>query len=636
MTQPQIQDLPWLIDTNTKEFENIYASVRNKEREDYKIITELSKFRLNTQQLLFVDDQLNNCISRTVEIPDEFHKFKLGVTGNYTTSFFTPAIRSTCLRFGLNAEIVESGFNQVTQLALDPENIFVEAKCDAILVLLDHSFINFKSEINNKIDEDNVIDKAMTYIKTVLEGFKNTTGKTVIINSIPKPITDEVGNLNPVIFNTTSRIIDRINTEIFNLVRSSSAQLVDFSNLSSTVGTQNWFDNKYWLTARMSFSPDCIPIAADYVCRTISALVGKSKKVLVLDLDNTIWGGVVGDDGIEKLKIGAGDPIGEAHLSLQRVAKNYAECGIILAVASKNDDQIARQPFITIPDMLLGLEDFAIFQANWQNKPANLDKISNALNLGLDSFVFVDDNPVERALVREKLPAVTVPELPSNDPTFYATIIQMAGYFNTTGITQEDKERTALYKANASRAIALDSSDSIENFLLSLDSELAWSNFDDLNIQRIAQLINKTNQFNFTTRRRTESEVISLKEDQNYFTLYARLTDKFGDNGIISACILQKNSPTEWEIDTFLMSCRVMKRQVEHVVIDIIAKNALEAGVEKILGIYNPTAKNQMIANTYAELGFRMVSLADDGSTHWLLELEEYKTPKLQIKISSV
>lgn len=635
MTQPQIQDLPWLLDPKTKEFENIYVNVRDRERSDYRTFAELSKFRLNTQQLLLIDNQLDKCDWQENEIPNEFHKFKLGVTGNYTTSFIAPAIRSSSLRFGLAVEIVEANFNQVTQLALDPENIFVETECDAILVLLDQSFINFKTEINDRIDENNVIDDAVTYIKTVLEGFKNTTGKTVIINSIPKPITDEVGNLNSVIFNTTSRIIDRVNAEIYSLVRTSSAQLVDFSNLSSTVGTQNWFDHKYWLTARMSFSPDCIPIAADYVCRTISALVGKSKKVLVLDLDNTLWGGVVGDDGTEQIKIGAGDPIGEAHLNLQRVAKNYAKCGIILAVASKNDDSIARQPFISIPDMLLKLEDFAIFQANWQNKPANLEKIATALNLGLDSFVFVDDNPVERALVREKLPTVTVPELPINDPTYYATIIQMAGYFNTTSITREDKERTALYKANASRAIALNSSDSLENFLLSLDSELAWSNFDNLNIQRIAQLINKTNQFNFTTRRRTESEVIRLIEDQHYFTMYARLTDKFGDNGIIAICILHKNSPTEWEIDTFLMSCRVMKRQVEHVIVDIIVKNARKAGAETVLGLYNPTAKNQMIANTYGELGFKMISSADDGTTRWLLKLEEYKTPKLQIKFFS-
>ena len=221
MTQPQIQDLPWLIDTNTKEFENIYASVKNQQREDYRILSELSKFRLNTQQLLFVDKQLNKFFLRKVEIPDAFHKFKLGVTGNYTTSFFTPAIRSSCLRFGLNAEIVEAGFNEVTQLALDPENIFVETKCDAILVLLDHSFINFKTEINNRIDESNVIDNAMIYIKTVLEGFKNTTGKTVIINSIPKPITQK-STSNPASLNTTSQIIDRIN-EIFNLVRQFSA-----------------------------------------------------------------------------------------------------------------------------------------------------------------------------------------------------------------------------------------------------------------------------------------------------------------------------------------------------------------------------------------------------------------------------
>jgi FkbH-like protein len=345
-------------------------------------------------------------------------------------------------------------------------------------------------------------------------------------------------------------------------------------------------------------------------------------------------GGVIGDDGLEGIQIAQGDALGEAHLAVQRLALDLRQRGIVLAVSSKNTDEVAREPFEKHPEMLLKLDHIAVFQANWNDKATNIQAISEELALGLDAMVFVDDNPVERGLVRRLLPQVAVPELP-DDPAYYARTLAAAGYFEAVAFAAEDLQRAGFYQDNAKRASLQQQLGGVDAYLASLDMTIDFRPFDATGRARIVQLINKSNQYNLTTRRYTDPEVAEAESNPEVFTLQVRLADIFGDNGMISVVICRPDRAGMWEIDTWLMSCRVLGRRVEHMVLREILGHARAAGVYKLCGIYCPTDRNKLVADHYPRLGFTKVDEESSGLTRWELLVEGAEPESAPMKVVS-
>ncbi len=387
------------------------------------------------------------------------------------------------------------------------------------------------------------------------------------------------------------------------------------------MGWANWHDPTIWNIAKLSFPLKYLPIYAEYICRILSISLGKSRRCLILDLDNTLWGGVIGDDGLEGILLGNGDATGEAYLDVQRTALELHQRGVVLAISSKNEDAIARKPFKEHPDMLLREKDIAVFQANWSDKASNIKAIAETLSLGLESMVFLDDNPAERMQVRRELPEVAVPELP-NDPALYSRTLIAAGYFESIIFSEEDSKRATFYQENAKRAQILNQSSDMEAYLKSLDMEINFAPFNSTGRARITQLISKSNQFNLTTKRYTDVEVKKFEDSPNFYTRQIRLKDTLGDNGMISVIICKKNLDN-WEIDTWLMSCRVIGRKVEEAALQDIITNAKDSGVTKLIGIYNPTTRNIIVKDHYKKLGFKKISDKTQNEV-WELNITDY------------
>ena len=396
-------------------------------------------------------------------------------------------------------------------------------------------------------------------------------------------------------------------------------------------GISEWHDEALWHRSKQEIHPRVSHVYGDHVARLLAAIRGRSFKCLVLDLDNTLWGGVIGDDGLAGIVIGQGSAVGEAHLSFQRYALELSRRGVILAVCSKNDESTALEVFDRHPEMLLCRKDIACFIANWDDKATNLRRIAERLNIGTNSLVFADDNPFERNLIRQELPEVAVPELPE-DPSFYAACIAAAGYFESLSITTEDEERSQQYQANAQREQLREAVTDMEAYLAGLRMELRCSPFDQVGLPRIVQLINKTNQFNLTTRRYTEAEIQGLLRDGATLHLQLRLVDRFGDNGIIALIIGKLAADKSLLLDTWLMSCRVLGRQVESATLNVIVDRARQMGAGALVGHYRPTAKNAMVKEHYAKLGFELSSDID-GETTWRLDLDRFSATKVAMRI---
>jgi FkbH-like protein len=362
-------------------------------------------------------------------------------------------------------------------------------------------------------------------------------------------------------------------------------------------------------------------------------MYGRSKKVLVLDLDNTCWGGVIGDDGPDNIQIGRETPVAEAYTAFQEYCLGLRERGVLLAVCSKNNEDVARQGF-EHPDSVLKLEHFSCFKANWEPKHENILAIARELNLGVDSFVFADDNPAERAIVEGQIPGIAVPNIGS-DVAHYPKILDAGRYFEPVALSAEDLERAALYARNSQRAASEAKYANYGEYLDSLEMEAEIAEFRPVYLERITQLTNKTNQFNLTTRRYTQAEMEEAAADPKSIGLYGRLVDRFGDNGLVSI-VLGRQENDELVMDLWLMSCRVLKRDMEHAMLDEVVSRARDRGIKRIRGIYLPTKKNGMVADLYEKLGFTQVASDDTGATTWSLDVDGYSPQNQHIKTMEV
>ena len=618
MTTPDLfADLSWLPAAPT-EFTAACKTLAGSSGASGRLARQLANHRLDENQLNKLANAMNKVTASGGSL-SPLTPFRLGIVSNATSHFLVPVLMASAARHGIWLQCVEADYGQAMQMALDPESLINTARCDAVLVALDARGLPLAASLGDAETARHTVDAALGQLNAIRRGLSQN-GALCILQTLPRPVESLFGSFDSALPGTSRRLIDDLNRALAENVLGSQDLLLDVAHLAETVGLARWHDPKLWNLAKLPFASDFLPLYAEHVCRLIAALRGKSKKCLILDLDNTLWGGVIGDDGLDGILLGHGDATGEAHLEVQRTALALRQRGVVLAVSSKNTDEIARQPFAQHPEMLLREEHIAVFQANWQDKASNIRAIADELKLGLDSMVFLDDNPVERELVRTLAPEVAVPELPS-DPALYARTLLAAGYFEAIGFSDEDKRRAELYRDNARRVALEKQSGDVDGYLASLDMRLTLQPFDDTGRARIAQLINKSNQFNLTTRRYTEADVARLQRDPDAFTLQIRLADTFGDNGMISVLICRRIDDA-WDIDTWLMSCRVLGRKVEQAVLAELVEQARARGVRRLVGSYLPTEKNKLVENHYEKLGFELLERSETGGARWQLEVD--------------
>lgn len=452
---------------------------------------------------------------------------------------------------------------------------------------------------------------------------KRFPAAVIIQNNMDLSYETGLGSLDAAEHYGLTRFIESLNRDFADYaVSHENFFLHDLHGLAARIGLLKWHDRFQYYAYKLAMSYDVIPEVSLGLAKIIKGLLGKNKKCLVLDLDNTLWGGIIGDDGMEHIEIGHETPTAEAYTAFQEYVLKLKERGVILAVCSKNEEDIAKSGF-NHPDSVLHVEDFVSFHANWKPKNINLRIIAEEINIGTDSLVFIDDNPAERQLVRDTMPEVAVPEVDPVDVFSYIRAIEGAGFFEPVTISEDDRKRNESYRENIQRRSLEESMKTYDDFLQSLEMEAEIDGFRSVYYDRIAQLTNKSNQFNLTTRRYTRADIEQMANDQHYITLYGRLRDKFGDNGLISVVIGEKIDDS-LHIRLWLMSCRVLKRGMEQMMLDALAARAAADGCKELIGYYYKTAKNKMVSDLYAVFGFEKIMQSGDD-TVWRLDLAGYE-----------
>ena len=550
---------------------------------------------------------------------------RLALLGSSTVDHLTASLRIGGARRDLWVDSYTGSYGQYWQELENPDSGLFRFRPTTVLFAFDAAHIvGHAGEFTASTEADEFTDAAIERVEGFWTMAKERLGASVIQQTLLPVSPPLMGGNEHRLPWSPAYLVSQFNWKLRAAADRARIDLLAIDRAIESDGLDAWHDSALWLRAKQEVRPGAAPAYGDLVARLLAAQQGRASKCLVLDLDNTLWGGTIGDDGLGGIVLGEGNAAGEAFLSFQRYVRRLSRRGVILAVCSKNDEHNARLPFSSHPEMMLKADDIACFVANWSDKASNLRDIAGRLNIGLDSFVFADDNPFERNIVRQELPMVMVPELPE-DPARYAACIADAGYFDTTQLTKEDFERATLYRDNAKRRSLESSTTDLAGYLRSLNMQLHYGQFEDISGARVTQLINKTNQFNLTTKRYSEDGVKRLAGDPEAIALHFRLVAQFGDNGIISVVIAL---PTEHsqvlEIDTWLMSCRVLGRQVEHAAMNVLAEKARQRGIKAFLGRFIPTAKNAMVANHYESFGFLPMGAHENGATLWRLELDRF------------
>ena len=582
---------------------------------------DLAKARLSALQTMQLDRRREKAM---VSPPPKLatKPVRLAVLAASTIGHLLPAIRVGGLRHGLWIETYTPDYGQYAQELMHAESGLHRFRPDTVLFALDAHHLMQGIEIGySASDLTSILTKLLDRLSSQWEMARREFAAHVIQN-VPLPVfAPLLGNNEHRLPGSRLAALRQFSALLRARADAAGVDLVSLDDRVAIDGLAAWHDPALWHRAKQEIHLQAAPLYGDLVARLLAAAQGRSSKCLVLDLDNTLWGGVIGDDGLAGIKIGQGSAAGEAHLDFQHYARNLSRRGVILAVCSKNDEANALEPFTSHPEMALKQGDIACFVANWTDKAANLREIAHRLNIGIDSLVFADDNPAERAIVRRELPMVEVPELP-DDPTGYGACIAAAGYFEALRVTDEDRQRASQYQQNLARETLMTSATDMEGYLGSLEMEAVWTRFDAIGMARIVQLINKTNQFNLTTCRVNEETVQALIDDPAALTLQIRLLDKFGDNGIIAIVSgTQDPGTTTIRLDTWLMSCRVLGRGMEEETLNLVVDEARRLGAARLVGEYRPSAKNGMVRDHYQRLGFSKVSETDDGRTAWELDL---------------
>jgi FkbH-like protein len=588
-------------------------------------LTSLAQHQLGYLETLQIDRALSRL---TLGAETGFTEVRLAVLASSTVNHLLPSIRVAGLRRRLQIDVHVGGYGQYRQELLDTSSEL--HRFSPQFVLFATSAANTSTGVAlaaTPVEVDKTITQSIEELRLLWRKARATFNATIVQQTFLNTAEPVFGSYDRLVPGAPARVIAQLNEQLSKTALQDGVLLLDVARASERDGLAAWFDTASWLQGKLEISPQASILYGEMVARIISAQRGLSKKCLVLDLDNTLWGGVVGDDGVEGIILGEGSAVGEAHLALQRYAKQLKERGVILAICSKNDPAIAEAAFRDHPEMLLKRQDISAFVANWTDKAENLKAIAKRLNIGLDSLVFVDDNPVERGRIRQSLPMVAVPELP-NDVANYVRCLADAGYFEAVSFTLEDQQRAEQYTANAEREALFEVSGNLDDFLKGLQMSVLFGRFSPVNLARITQLFNKTNQFNTTTKRYAAEEVAHAAAE--VLTLQFRLLDKYGDNGLVSAMILRPDpaQPDVLDIENWVMSCRVFGRQLEFEAMNIAVQQARICGIKALRASYIPTPKNDVVRELYASLGFFPADASPlaKGSTCWSLDLAKYVT----------
>jgi FkbH-like protein len=559
---------------------------------------------------------------------------RLAVLGSSTLTHLLPAIRVAGLRRNIWIDTYENDYCQYWQELSDPGSALHEFRPTAVLLALDAH--DLTAGVTAAMDAE-AVERMMAEVTDRIRATWRLARETLrcpVLHQTALPLhLPLLGNNEHRLAGSRVAFLHRLNACVRTMAEAEGVDILAIDDRAATDGLRAWHDPGLWHRAKQEISHTAAPMYGDLVGRWVAAKQGRSFKCLVLDLDNTVWGGVIGDDGMEGIELGQGSPLGEAYVAFQDYARELSRRGVILAVCSKNDEANAAEPFEKHPEMVLRRGDIASFVANWSDKAGNIRTIAEELNIGLESLVFIDDNPFERNLVRQELPMVAVPEV-SDDPTTYPVALADAGYFEGLTVTDEDRERTSQYQGNKARDALKASATDLPAYLRGLEMELIVKGFDRVGLQRIVQLINKSNQFNLTTRRYTDQDVIAVMADPDAFGLQLRLLDRFGDNGVIAIVIGRLQPNKDLLIDTWLMSCRVLGRQVEPTTLNLIARQAARLGARRLVGEYIPTKKNGMVKDHYAKLGFVVMETDAVGGTRAVLDLAGFTPAETFIQVT--
>lgn len=533
-----------------------------------------------------------------------FKVVKVAVLGDSATQFLVQSIKGYAYEYGLKAEVYEADFNQIEMEVFDQSSNLYAFQPDYILI--QKTIQQLQYYFGKNISRSSFGEQELEKLEQIYIAIGSKLSSKIIYCNYATADYGVFGNYSNKTADSFLYQLRKINFGIMQFaVEHANFHVCDIDLLQSRYGRENMYSPSIFVNTNLVFHSDFLPHIAKNVCDIITACLGKIKKCLILDLDNTVWGGIIGDDGIENIEIGSLG-IGKAFTELQSWAKQLKERGIILAICSKNNEEIAKEPFEKHPEMILRLEDISVFVANWENKADNIRYIQEVLNIGFDSMVFLDDNPFERNLVRANIPDVTVPELPE-DPAQYMEYIYSLNLFETASYSSADAGRTKQYQEEAERVISRKSFTNQDEYLASLSMKAKVLMADNFNIPRISQLTQRSNQFNLRTIRYDETEIQRFEESDSFVIIPVSLEDKYGDYGLISVIILEQKESSLF-VDTWIMSCRVLKRGVENFVMNSIVEVAKSRNINLIRAEYVPSKKNALVENLLPNMGFQAVS----------------------------
>ena len=565
----------------------------------------------------------------TKHMPADLPAIKVALTGDTATQFLATAIRGTGAERGYQIDLFEAEYNQVERQFLDPSSELYQTDADFIVLFQSTHKLGEKHSLLSPSQQESLAEERLAFVASVCENPMLASKKIICLN-YPEIEDTVFGSYATKVTSSFTYQVRKLNMGLMDLSqRYANLFICDIAGLQNKLGRDMMFAPNVYVSTEMVLSIDALPYVASRVMDIICAIKGQFKKCLILDLDNTVWGGVIGDDGLEGIQLGHGLGIGKAFTEFQMWVKKLKQRGVIICVASKNNEETAKEPFEKHPDMVLKLEDIAVFQANWETKVDNIRTIQRILNIGFDSMVFLDDNPFERNIVRENIPGITVPELPQ-DPGEYLEYLYSLNLFETASYSQADKDRTKQYQVEAQRVSLQKTFSNEADFLKSLDMTSVVSGFNKFNTPRVAQLSQRSNQFNLRTVRYTEADIEALGQNPDVIDLSFTLEDKFGDNGLIAVIIMKKQDEETLFIDTWFMSCRVLKRGMEDFTLNTMVEAAHEKGYKRIVGEYLPTPKNKMVENHYPSLGFQ--KLEGTPTAQYVLDVEQYQPRENYIK----
>lgn len=565
---------------------------------------------------------------------------RIAVLGGSTTHDICDMLELFLLNDGIKPEFYESEYEQYWNDVMFDNAELVEFKPDIIFIHTSTQNIkNFPKMRNSREAVDSLLAEQFAHFEALWNKTAEIYKCPIIQNNFEQPFYRLLGNRDAWDYRGRLNFVSRLNQKFYEYAQThENFYINDINYMSSCFGLQKWADPFYWHMYKYAMCMDAIPEFAYNLANIIKSVYGKNKKAIVCDLDNTLWGGIVGDDGAENIEIGQETSVGQLYSEFQDYLKAHKDLGVLLTVDSKNDEENALAG-LNRPDSVLKPDDFIVIKANWNPKDRNLLETASELNIGSDAMVFIDDNPAEREIVRAQIVGsigakVAVPEMTA--PERYINILDRSGFFEVTQFSSDDLSRNEMYKANAERAKQQASFADYGEYLLSLKMKAEIKPFAPIYMSRIAQLTNKSNQFNLTTLRCTQADIERFAGDSNYITLYGKLEDKFGDNGVVSVVsghIDEKDAAT-FHIDLWLMSCRVLKRDMEQAMMDSLIAECKVRGIKNVKGYYYPTAKNKMVKEFFAQFGFEKAKEDETGNTTWERTTEDYQNLNRYIKVN--